>query len=189
MRHRAIILTCTWVAALAVMALPVRADLMPAGDVSALTVQTSRTAVATESNTTLGPAFAGELAEVLDRTAPTDSQKQAAVIQELPPAPGSAALFLSALASIGAYHIVRQARHLQLGAIPEWYHAEGPDQVGHSHVFDFLQPGLLPCSYDGDNIAPIARQWALPTIFIKPASADPPRYRAPRAPPLLATIA
>jgi hypothetical protein len=67
-----------------------------------------------------------------------------AEIRELPPLPGSAALFLSALASVGAWHLARSVRHLQFHAIPAWYHDGGPEQIGHAVPFDldFNAPAL-----------------------------------------------
>lgn len=57
-------------------------------------------------------------------------------LRELPPPPESAALFLSALLSVGAWHLARSARHLDLSHLPDWYHTAGPAQIGHAVVFD-----------------------------------------------------
>ncbi|MCP4248338.1 MAG: hypothetical protein GY778_14925 [bacterium] len=57
-------------------------------------------------------------------------------VRELPALPGSARLFLSAMLSVGGWHLVRSARHIHLGAMPEWYHTGGPDQIGHAVPFD-----------------------------------------------------
>ncbi len=68
---------------------------------------------------------------LLPRSAGADAQ-----VRELPALPGSAQLFLSAMLSMGGWHVLRSARHIHLGAIPEWYHAGGPAQVGHAVPFD-----------------------------------------------------
>ncbi len=51
---------------------------------------------------------------------------------ELPPPPGSATLVLSVLLPMGAWQLVRTARHWQFGTLPEWYHNACPDQIGHA---------------------------------------------------------
>ena len=50
----------------------------------------------------------------------------------LPPEPGSKGLFLSALISLGAWQLGRATRNIHLFHVPDWYHAEGPAQVGHT---------------------------------------------------------
>lgn len=54
------------------------------------------------------------------------------VVREVPPLPSSAGLFLSGMLSLGAWQFARSARHLHLAHLPEWYHAGGPDQIGHA---------------------------------------------------------
>jgi len=51
-------------------------------------------------------------------------------VRELPPPPSSLALVLSGLASFGAYHGLRSLKRLQIGPLPDWYHADAV-QVGH----------------------------------------------------------
>lgn len=65
-----------------------------------------------------------------------DRKPKHAVV-ELPPAPSSLSLFLSAMISAGAWHLSRSARHMHFGAVPEWYHTGCPDKIGHAVPFDF----------------------------------------------------
>ena len=67
---------------------------------------------------------------------------------QLPPAPSSTALFFSAMASIGAWQLVRSGRNLHLGAMPEWYHSGGPVQVGHITAFDLDFMNLPLCLFE-----------------------------------------
>ena len=60
------------------------------------------------------------------------------VVRELPGLPGSASLFLSAMLSMGAWHVARRAGHLHLAHLPAWYHPDAPHQIGHSVAFDPL---------------------------------------------------
>ncbi len=71
-----------------------------------------------------------------------------AEVRDLPPLPGSAALFLSAVLSMGGWHLVRSALHLHWGALPEWYHAGGPLQIGHAVRFDLDYHPAPPCWLD-----------------------------------------
>ena len=76
-----------------------------------------------------------------------------ASLQELPPAPSSMALVLSALASLGAYQGVRSFKRMHLNFTPDWYHTGGPAQIGHATPFN-LDFGALPvCIFD----QPVAR--------------------------------
>jgi hypothetical protein len=63
-------------------------------------------------------------------------------LRELPPAPSSMGLVLSALASLGAYHGLRSFKRLHVSFAPDWYHT-GAVQVGHATPFD-LDFGALP---------------------------------------------
>ena len=83
-------------------------------------------------------------------------------IRELPALPGSASLFLSAMLSIGGWHLLRSARHIHLAALPEWYQTAGPAQVGHA----------VPCDLDFS---------ALPVCCLEqPAGERPYLYRVRR---------
>ncbi len=57
-------------------------------------------------------------------------------VKEFPPAPSSAALFLSAALSAGAWRLGRSARQLHLSDLPDWYHTGGARQVGYAVPFD-----------------------------------------------------
>jgi hypothetical protein len=103
----------------------------------------------------------------------------------LPAAPSSALLGLSALAGLGVWRLGRGATKLHWGAMPEWYHAGAPPKVGHVTCFDlqfdlgpalaaFLTPRSEPES--SENLLPEA--WRLPRL--QPL----PRTLAPRGPPL-----
>ena len=76
------------------------------------------------------------------------SLSEHAEIRDLPPLPGSASLFLSAMLSIGGWHVLRSARHIHLGALPEWYHTDGPDQIGHTASFDLNFSALPLCCFE-----------------------------------------
>lgn len=67
---------------------------------------------------------------------------------QLPPAPSSTALFFSAMASIGAWQLVRSSKNLHFGAMPEWYHSGGPVQVGHITAFDLDFTSLPLCLFE-----------------------------------------
>ncbi len=104
-------------------------------------------------------------------------------VRQLPAAPGSASLFLSAVLSIGAWNLVRSAKHLHFN-IPEWYHTGAPDKIGSTVAFDLVFNELLPCTFE-DVIPerPLLRQprrdyqWRLkPRICVVDAD--------PRGPPL-----
>lgn len=72
---------------------------------------------------------------------------QGAAIRELPAAPGSASLFLSAVLAFGACSACRNARNIHLSHLPEWYHAGAPAQIGHTLVFDLNFRELLPAVF------------------------------------------
>jgi len=80
-------------------------------------------------------------------------------VLELPPAPGSAALFLSAMVSLGAWQLVRSSRDLHLGTMPEWYHTGAPAQVGHTTVFDLEFSVVALCVFDAPTPVPAAFDW------------------------------
>lgn len=93
------------------------------------------------------------------RTDKSDNSRRE--IQQLPPPPGSAALFLSAFASLGAIQIARSARGVHVGALPDWYHTGGARQIRHILVLDLEYPGVLPCPFAVPAIAvrPIHVEW------------------------------
>ena len=69
-------------------------------------------------------------------------------IREIRPLPGSLSLFFSAMLSIGGWHLVRSARHVHLGALPEWYHTDAPAQIGHAVSFDFNYAPTALCVFE-----------------------------------------
>ncbi len=83
---------------------------------------------------------------------PSDVAPADASLRELPPAPSSMALVLSALAMLGAYQGVRSVKRLHLNFTPDWYHTGGPAQIGHATPFDLDCSALPPCVFD----APVA---------------------------------
>jgi hypothetical protein len=62
--------------------------------------------------------------------------------------PGSASLFLSAMVSLGGWHLVRSARHFHLANLPGWYHDGGPVQIGHSVPFDLDFSAVPVCCFE-----------------------------------------
>ncbi|MEE9295179.1 MAG: hypothetical protein V3W34_09510 [Phycisphaerae bacterium] len=85
-------------------------------------------------------------------------------IKEFPPSPGSAELLLSAVFSVGVWHLLRSTRHVHLGHLPEWVHPEGPAQVGHAVTYDFDPYSVPLCRFE------------------RPASEQPVSYRPWRDP-------
>jgi len=95
-------------------------------------------------------------------------------------------LCLYALIGLGVFRSSHWVRRSTLGCIPEWYHAGGPDQIGHSHAIGpdclfvgaacFIQPEAGPNSlseqYLRGLIAPLLRR----SQFI-------PNSQASRGPP------
>jgi hypothetical protein len=110
-------------------------------------------------------------------------------VLELPSGPDSSGLFLSALGTLGAWQLGRAAKKLHLGHLPEWYHAEGPAQVGHVRVAELDFDGTI--AWDrGDAVLLPDEHAASRLLWVEP----PPRLSAldyltsaaPRGPPLLA---
>ncbi|MGE0479497.1 MAG: hypothetical protein AB7Q17_03390 [Phycisphaerae bacterium] len=71
-----------------------------------------------------------------------DPRTRAAVVRLSPTAPSSAALFLYALGSVGAWQLGRSARKLNLGCVPDWYHADAR-QIGHATPLDLGFPAAI----------------------------------------------
>lgn len=74
-------------------------------------------------------------------------------VDNLPAPPSSLAVALSSLLTLGGWRLVRQARHVHLVCLPEWYHAGGPGQVGHATLLDLSKSlNVLPiCWYQPDT--------------------------------------
>lgn len=66
---------------------------------------------------------------------------------ELPAAPDSATLCLTALAGIGVWHLGRSVRKADYSALPEWYHTNAPRQIGYATPFE-LDCRLAPSRTD-----------------------------------------
>jgi hypothetical protein len=69
----------------------------------------------------------------------------------VPPGPDSTSLFFSALAGVGVWHLGKNVRKLSLSALPEWYHAGGPAQVGCATPIDldFSLSAMQLCVFEG----------------------------------------
>ena len=72
-------------------------------------------------------------------------------VLDLPPLPSSASLFLSAVLSLGAFHLARSARQVHLGALPQWYHDQCPAQIGHAVAFNMEFAPLAVCAFTGPD--------------------------------------
>ena len=107
----------------------------------------------------------------------------APTIRDLPAVPGSAQLFLSAMLSVGAWHMVRSAKHFHLADIPEWYHPGGPAQVGHAVPFDLDFSALLVCRFDEPTDVRLLSYSVAPDESVRGASQCTLLTSAPRGPP------
>ncbi len=112
---------------------------------------------------------------------------KAPVLREIRPLPSSAAMFFTAMLSLGALHVFRHPPSLHLSALPSWYHTGGAVQVGHVTPLDLDFQSLTLCVFDlafrgVEDRAVIYGAVAdqvnrlLPQVFLSPA--------APRGPPL-----
>lgn len=106
----------------------------------------------------------------------------------VPASPGSLTVAVSSLLTLGGWRLVRQARQIQLGALPEWYSVGGPDQVGRATAF---VPGtdmsvLSVCWYQPDWLCAVrqmmAHYWWPERCAVRESSYFIPTC-APRAPP------
>lgn len=118
----------------------------------------SDSALAAQQHTVLQPAVSGGVVDPLEcgvvrtqdwaaadlagpfqsttETLLSRTQSPEMAVRELPAAPGSSALFAAAMLSAGVWQALRKARHAQWGHLPDWYHADAPQQIGHSVAFD-----------------------------------------------------
>ncbi|UCG17292.1 MAG: hypothetical protein JSV19_04520 [Phycisphaerales bacterium] len=70
------------------------------------------------------------------------------VVREMPPLPGSVRLVLSGFLTLGAWHLVRSARHPHWQTVPEWYHTAAPAQIGHAVCFDVALSTMPLCCFE-----------------------------------------
>jgi hypothetical protein len=109
-------------------------------------------------------------------------------VRQLPPGPGSAALLLSGLLSMGAFPLAKSARHVHFIALPAWYHPDAPHQMGHSFAFDpALDFGLLAvCVFDALSVAEPVRCPDTPHELPSPYESQHfLAIESPRGPPLV----
>ncbi len=109
-------------------------------------------------------------------------------VMQVPNAPNSLQLVLSALVSAGAWQLTRAAKGVHF-AVPDWYHTGGPCQVGHATPLSLdrdLSIDALPSFYDACidlalMLHPLERiddaRFSSILAFLPPAG--------PRAPPAL----
>ncbi len=123
-------------------------------------------------------------APIADFAAPVPPSDNAETIQQLPPAPSSLALGLTALAGLGLY---QAGRKVHWSRLPDWYHTGGPQQIGHATPLDLDRVPLPVCVFETPtpHVAPILR-FALEAVVPIP-QAFTPLARAPRAPPLFSS--
>ncbi|MFQ5463957.1 MAG: hypothetical protein ACE5E5_15195 [Phycisphaerae bacterium] len=69
-------------------------------------------------------------------------------VVELPPAPSSLSLVLSAMISAAGWQLSRSARNMHFGALPGWYHTGCPKQIGHAVPYDFGLIALPLCCFE-----------------------------------------
>jgi hypothetical protein len=67
------------------------------------------------------------------------------VVIQLPPAPSSVALAITGMLPMGAWQLVRSARKMHLGSLPDWYHASAPERIGHATLLDLQTTDLPVC--------------------------------------------
>lgn len=148
--HRRLATTFAALAAAVFAAAGARADMSsPEAPYRLRSARTMATAGAPQSAVNWSAAL--DLSAPLKDRAEWDREPPAASteVRELPPAPDSHTLVLSAFVSMGAWRLLRTARHWQIAALPDWYHAEGPAQIGHAVAYDF-QLFALPLCFPDD---------------------------------------
>jgi len=105
-------------------------------------------------------------------------------IRSLPPAPGSASLFLSAVIMVGGWHLARSSKDLHLGAMPEWYHTGGPNQIGSATPLDLQFAPVAACCFERPTVAiPVIRFRYLSLDYPHPVVREYLSPANPRSPP------
>jgi len=109
------------------------------------------------------------------------ASSESPAIRELPPAPDSTTLVLTALLSAGVWQAGRSARHIHIGHLPDWYHAGAPSQIGHVVVFDLDFCAIAEAGpYD---VAPVLSSFMPPERQFVHQPFDFSPSVSPRAPP------
>lgn len=108
-------------------------------------------------------------------------------VRMLPTGPGSDALAMMGFLGMGAFSVLRSARHCHFGHLPDWCHHAGPVQIGHTAVCDFAGPSVgwvtwfsLAESTAGLTSHHTDRLWDLPSWR---SSRHLPLLTVPRGPP------
>ena len=129
---------------------------------SCLATSASRTACkAVFDEVTTGSVF-DVVAEVTRLPQPVPAEQEApSTVTQLPAGPSSVSLFLFALGSCGAVRAGRSAKRLHFGLVPDWFHAEGPAQIGHASAIDITCDALPICHADESAKDKLIRQFAL----------------------------
>lgn len=107
------------------------------------------------------------------------------VLRQVPPAPSSFALGLTALAGLGLY---QAGRRVQLARLPEWYHTGGPQQVGYATPLAIDSWELSGCSFAVPQ--PVIHRcvgFAVEAMGLTPREVQP-HVTAPRGPPAISSI-
>ncbi|MCX5673861.1 MAG: hypothetical protein NTX87_02535 [Planctomycetota bacterium] len=104
----------------------------------------------------------------------------------LPEEPASLSLVLAGLGSLGAWQLGRAARTAHFGHVPDWFHAGGPMQVGHTFIANPDCTAVLEiCSFDH----PAGEHRLLHRLRCDPPPIHQPQCilvtESPRGPPLL----
>lgn len=104
----------------------------------------------------------------------------------LPEEPASLSLVLAGLGSLGAWQLGRAARNAHFGHVPDWFHAGGPMQVGHTFIANPDCSAVLEiCSFDH----PAGEHRLLHRLRCDPPPILQPQCilvsESPRGPPLL----
>lgn len=98
-------------------------------------------------------------------------------------------LCLYGLLGMGLFHCGPWIKRVSLGIIPDWYHDEGPQQIGHSYaVLPGSQYSLTICCfvqpvYSAQDLAPQFHRETLASLLCK--SQSTPTHLAGRGPPSL----
>ncbi len=129
----------------------------------------------------------GSLAHVESTPVPVTRDQDVAVdeLGRVPALPGSASLYLCAIGTFGLWHVSRSMRRVDLGSVPEWFHAGAPLRVGHAVSYDIHATDLPVCPTEQvvELGSPVLRlhpnwepSWLLPEDRSLPVT-------APRGPP------